>query len=81
MITECTPLTKTFKISRLNPFNLRLFYQPHGATNLMQPGGASVQGEDVTQRGVCRFLHGGGWHITNSYACWTRKQIRIGNSF
>lgn len=47
----------------------------------MQPGGASVQGEDVTERGVCSFLHGGCRHITYSYACWTTEQIRISNSF
>lgn len=37
-------------------------------TNLMQPGGASVQGEDVTECGVGCFLHWGCWHITHCYA-------------
>lgn len=44
------------------------FIKHQESTNLMQPSGASVQGEDVTECGVGCFLHRGRWHITHSYA-------------
>lgn len=83
VITEHTPLTSLqhLELVNLNPIYFSRFYQPHKATNLVQPGGASVQGEDVTQSGVRRLFHWGCWHITYSYACWSGEQIRISNSF
>lgn len=82
VITVCTPLTN---ISRASSFQSNLFQSllsaTYNETNLVQPGCAPVQSEDVTERGVRRLLHWGRWHITYSYACWTREQIRISSVF
>lgn len=44
-------------------------------TNLVQPGGTAVQGEDVTQSGVCGLLHWSCWHVAYCYACRSRQQV------
>lgn len=47
-----TPVDNIFRSSSFHSL-----YQPHKDTNLVQPGGTPVQGEDVTERGVRRLLH------------------------
>lgn len=77
-ITLCRPMISIFplKVAHFIPS-----YRQLKDTNLMQPGGASVQGEDVTECRVRRFLHWGCWHITYSDAWWSREQIEISSSY